>query len=49
MPHLSHSEYDRLLDFIAELQQPVGGAEFGARLVGLVGELIPGSVVAAPP
>ncbi len=46
MPRLSHSQYTRLLDFIADLQQPVDGAHFGARLVSLVGELVPGSVVA---
>ncbi|MES2438966.1 MAG: helix-turn-helix transcriptional regulator [Verrucomicrobiota bacterium] len=46
MPRLTHSQYSRLLDFIADLQQPVDGANFGARLVSLVGELVPGSVVA---
>ncbi len=45
MPRLSHSEYDRLLDFIAELQQPVTGREFGGRLVELAGALVPGSMV----
>ena len=46
MPRLAHSQYTRLLDFIAELQDPVEGADFGARLVSLVGELVPGSIVA---
>lgn len=46
MPRLTHAQYTRLLDFIADLQQPVEGAGFGARLVSLVGELVPGSVVA---
>lgn len=45
MPRLSHSEYDRLLDFIAELQEPVTGPEFGKRLVDLAGRLVPGSMV----
>jgi DNA-binding CsgD family transcriptional regulator len=40
-PHLSHQEYARLLDFIADLQSPVAGADFGQHLVNLVGELIP--------
>ena len=46
MPRLTHAQYTRLLDFIADLQQPVEGTSFGARLVSLVGELVPGSVVA---
>lgn len=45
MPRLSHTEYDRLLDFIAELQEPVPTREFGARLVELAGGLVPGSMV----
>lgn len=46
MPHLSHSDYARLLDFIAELQVPVSGAEFGASLTLLVGNLVPEAIVA---
>lgn len=46
MPSLTHFQYQQLLDFIAELQEPVGNNEFGKRLVSLVGELVPNSVVA---
>jgi DNA-binding CsgD family transcriptional regulator len=46
MPRLTHSQYTQLLDFIADLQQPTEGADFGVRLVSLVGELVKGSVVA---
>ena len=35
-----------MLDFIAELQVPVSGAEFGAGLVSLVGNLVPEAIVA---
>ncbi len=44
--HLSHLEYARLLDFIADLQAPVTGADFGQRLVDLASGLIPDSVIA---
>ena len=46
MPRLTHAQYTQLLDFIADLQQPVESTEFGARLVSLVGELVKGSIVA---
>ena len=45
MPRLTHAQSTRLLDFIADLQQPVESADFGKRLVSLVGELVPGSIV----
>lgn len=45
MPSLDHTNYGRLLDFIAELQEPTPGSAFGARLVSLVSELVPGSLV----
>ena len=45
MPRLTHAQSTRLLDFIADLQQPVESADFGKHLVSLVGELVPGSIV----
>jgi DNA-binding CsgD family transcriptional regulator len=44
-PRLSHSDYDHLLDLIAELQQPVSSAEFGQRLLALSAPLLPGAIV----
>lgn len=46
MQRLTHSQYSCLLDFIAELQEPLAGEDFGTRLVSLVGEIFPGGVVA---
>lgn len=34
-----------MLDFIADLQAPVTGEDFGARVVSLVGELVPDAVI----
>lgn len=44
-PRLSHSDYGRLLDLIAELQQPVSSAQFGQRLLNLSAPLLPGAIV----
>lgn len=46
MNRLSHADYARLLDFIAELHEPVVLKEFGGRIVRLVSELVPGATIA---
>lgn len=46
MPRLSHQDYQRLLDFIAALQEPVPVGEFGKRLLTVCAPLLPGAVVA---
>jgi DNA-binding CsgD family transcriptional regulator len=46
MKRLRHSDYHRLLDFVAALQEPVGIENFGARIVGLTAELLPGATIA---
>lgn len=43
---LRHSDYARLLDFIAGLQEPVSLRDFGSTLVRLTTELLPGATVA---
>ena len=43
---LRHSDYARLLDFVAGLQEPVPMKDFGAHLVRLTSELLPGATVA---
>jgi DNA-binding CsgD family transcriptional regulator len=45
-PHLNHLQHLRLLDFVAELQEPMTGADFGSNIVSLVGAMFPDSVVA---
>lgn len=45
MERLGHRDYARLLDFIAELQQPIAFAEFGKTLVRLAAGLMPGVTV----
>lgn len=46
MERLGHAEYARLLDLIAELQEPVALPDFGKHLVRIAGELFPGMTVA---
>jgi DNA-binding CsgD family transcriptional regulator len=43
-PRLSHSDYKRLLDFIAALQEPVSTDRFGERLLELSAPLLPGAI-----
>jgi DNA-binding CsgD family transcriptional regulator len=43
---LRHSDYTRLLDFVAGLQEPVSLRDFGTTLVRLTTELLPGATVA---
>ncbi|WP_305067826.1 LuxR C-terminal-related transcriptional regulator [Luteolibacter marinus] len=45
MERLGHSDYQRLLDFIAGLQEPVAAGEFGKQLVRVTEELLPGAIV----
>lgn len=46
MERLSHSDYARLLDFIAVLQEPVALANFGSMIVRLASDLLPGATIA---
>lgn len=46
MPRLSHSDYKRLLDFIAALQEPVDAGSFGGNLLNLVAPLLPDAILA---
>ncbi|MCW1913202.1 helix-turn-helix transcriptional regulator [Luteolibacter sp. GHJ8] len=46
MERLHHSDYLRLLDFVAGLQEPVALEDFGAHLVRLTSELLPGATIA---
>lgn len=46
MERLSHSDYARLLDFIAVLQEPVALADFGSMIVRLTSDLLPGATIA---
>jgi len=46
MDRLSHSDYARLLDFIAVLQEPIALADFGSMIVRLTSDLLPGSIIA---
>ncbi len=46
MERLRHSDYARLLDFIAELQEPVALADFGSMIVRLTSDLLPGAIIA---
>ena len=46
MERLSHSDYARLLDFIAVLQEPVALADFGSMIVRLTSDLLPDAIIA---
>ncbi|WP_367870514.1 helix-turn-helix transcriptional regulator [Luteolibacter sp. Populi] len=46
MERLRHSDYLRLLDFVAGLQEPVALADFGSHIVRLTSELLPGATIA---
>lgn len=46
MEKLQHSDYGRLLDFVAGLQEPVGIEGFGGHVIQLISHLVPGSIVA---
>lgn len=46
MSRLRHSDYARLLDFIASLQEPVSAADFGAHVVAAASRLRPEAVIA---
>lgn len=46
MQRINHSDYHRLLDFIAVLQEPVLFKDFGAMLVRAATDLLPGAVIA---
>lgn len=46
MEKLSHLDYRRLLDFVAGLQETVGLAGFGSRIVQLTSDLLPGATIA---
>lgn len=46
MDRLSHSDYDRLLDFVAVLQEPVALSDFGPMIVRLWADLFPGATIA---
>ena len=46
MERLSHSDYARLLDFIAVLQEPVALRDFGLMIVRLTSDLLPGATIA---
>ena len=46
MERLHHADYLRLLDFVAGLQESVALADFGAHLVKLTSELLPGATIA---
>lgn len=46
MERLRHSDYRRLLDFVAGLQESVPLADFGGHIVRLTSELMPGATIA---
>lgn len=46
MERLRHSDYRRLLDFVADLQEPVGLADFGNCIIQLTSTLLPGATIA---
>jgi DNA-binding CsgD family transcriptional regulator len=46
MERLRHSDYARLLDFIAELHEPVSLPNFGRMIVRLTCRLVPGATIA---
>jgi DNA-binding CsgD family transcriptional regulator len=46
MERLRHSDYRRLLDFVAGLQEPVALADFGRHMVRLTSGLLPGATIA---
>jgi DNA-binding CsgD family transcriptional regulator len=46
MERLRHSDYRRLLDFVAGLQEPVALEHFGGNIVRLAAELLPGATIA---
>ncbi|MCW1922057.1 helix-turn-helix transcriptional regulator [Luteolibacter arcticus] len=46
MERLRHSDYRRLLDFVAGLQEPMPVGAFGERIVALTAELLPGATIA---
>lgn len=46
MERLRHSDYRRLLDFVAGLQEPVGLAGFGSYMIHLTSDLLPGATIA---
>ena len=46
MERLRHSDYRRLLDFVAGLQESVELADFGTHIVRLTAELFPGATIA---
>ncbi len=46
MNRLNHSDFMRLLDFIAVLQEPIALKDFGAMIVRLTAELLPGATIA---
>jgi DNA-binding CsgD family transcriptional regulator len=46
MHRLSHLDYSRLLDFIAVLQEPIAFKDFGAMIVRLTAEFLPGATIA---
>lgn len=46
MEKLRHSDYRRLLDFVAGLQEPVALADLGGHIVRLTSELLPGVTIA---
>jgi DNA-binding CsgD family transcriptional regulator len=45
MERLRHADYAGLLDFVAELQRPVGLSEFGSHLVETTARLLPGATI----
>jgi DNA-binding CsgD family transcriptional regulator len=46
MERLRHSDFRRLLDFVAGLQEPVALADFGSHIVRLTSDLLPGATIA---
>jgi DNA-binding CsgD family transcriptional regulator len=46
MERLRHSDYRRLLDLVAALQEPMPVGAFGERIVALMAELLPGATIA---
>jgi DNA-binding CsgD family transcriptional regulator len=46
MERLRHSDYRRLLDYVAGLQESVALADFGGHIVRLTADLLPGATIA---
>ena len=46
MNRLSHSDYSRLLDYVAALQEPIALKDFGSLIVRLTSNLFPGGTIA---